>query len=208
MGEGLVETVRAFDDVYRRLFSDEERPERYQTLKSWIIDDGKGGIPSEIRAMDELIVLLKERNPERIREYLASGKYNTMCCGFYNMPVEGSHFALHNETIPDHFGKILRLPNYKASSMPFYFVDQEEVTTPFFEQLQDEGSGILQRCHDVKREILTSDERFKNHSRDRDIQTAYLLGEADRLEVVQGIANDMKRVYGVVTQIIDGVTRS
>jgi len=207
MANGLVETIQTFREVYQRLFSDSERPERLQRLRSWIDENGKGGIPSEIKAMDELLGLLQEKNPEKIQKYLESGEYNTVSCGFYNMPVDGFRFCLHNETIPDHFGKILRLPHRKASSMPFYYVDQEGITTPFFKQYQDEGLGILQRCHDVKREILTSDERFRNPSHNRDVQTAYLLGEADRLEVVRGITVDMKRVYDVVAQIIDGVSR-
>ena len=205
MSVGLVETVRAFDDVYRRLFSDEKGPEVFGRAKSWIKPDG--AIQEEIQAMNELLTLLEEKNPKRIREYFESGKYNTMCCGFYNMPVEGFHFALHNETIPDHFGKTIMLPDYRSSSMPFYFIDQEGVTTPFFEKLQGEGIEILRRCHDVKRAILTSDEIFRNIPRNRDVQTAYLLGEADRLEVVRGISGDMKKVYGVVTQIIDGMGR-
>jgi hypothetical protein len=207
MTHDLVETINLFREVYQKLFSDSERPEKLQTLQNWIVDGRRGGIPSEIKETEELLELLQERNPEKIKKYLESGEYNTICCGFYNMPVEGFHFWLHNETIPDHFGKILRLPPYKASSMPFYFIDQERITTPFFEQLQDEGLGILLRCHDVKKEILRSDERFRSHSYDRDVQTSYLLGEADRLEVVRRITIDMKRVYGVVTQIIEGVTK-
>jgi len=203
MGKGLVETVRAFEEVYIRLFSDEERSERYQVLKSWINEDGRGGIPSEIEAMNKLLDLLREKDTDRIRGYLESGNYNTICCGFYDMPVDGSNFFLHNETIPDHFAKTLRL--YDSSSMPFYFVAQEGVTTLFFDQLQDQGRAILERCHEVKKEILSSDERFRKNTYDAEVQSAYLLGEASRLDTVREIAEDMKEVYGTVTQIIQGV---
>lgn len=198
MAEDLIETVRAFDAVYQRLFSDEERPEKFDRLRSWI--KPKGGIPSEVQAMDNLLILLEGRNPERIREYVESNECNTFSCGFYEIPVEGYPHIFHNETIPDHFRKILRLRD--ASSMPFAFIEEEGVTTPFFEQLQEEARGILRRCHGVKREILLSDERFRGNPQDIDLQVAYLLGEADRLETVQGIAGDMKRVYGVATEII------
>ena len=140
-----------------------------------------------------------------IKQYIMSRKFNTICCGFWtNMPVENYRFCLHNETIPDHFGKILRLYG-GSSSMPFYYIHQQNVNTPFFEQLQSEGRSILERCYYVKRAILESDERFRHNSNGFNDMQAYLLGEADRFSVVHQIAVDMIYVYDVVTQIIDGM---
>lgn len=205
MNIGLAETISKFGEVYQRLFSDAERPERLKILQGWIDLSSNGGIPAEIRAMNDLLVLLQDKKPDRIRKYLQSGEYNTLSCGYYKMPVRGFNFCLHNETIPDHFRKILRLQG-GCTSMPFYYAHEQEVNTLFFKRLQAQGKRILERCYDTKRQIITSDETFRQTSHDVEVKLKYLLGEADRLPIVQEIADDMKRVYGTVTQIIEGMT--
>ena len=205
MTDGLAETIAQFKTVYQRLFSDADRPEELETLRHWIDPQHYGAIPLEIGAMDKLLALLHTRDEVEIERYLRSNKRNTICCGYHNMYVRGYCFWLHNETIPDHFGKILSLPEYESSFRPFLSVEESGATTPFFEQLQEETVRILLRCHQVKKEILRSDNRFRHETQDIDVQRAYLLCEADRLDVVRGITNDMKKVYAMVTRIIAGI---
>jgi len=210
MKDGLIETIRAFDEFYQGKFSEGELPKQYGELKKWIGKEEKyRWIPREIRAMDNLLGVLERKDTEKIRKYLeARENRNTMTCGYYDMPVEGYNFFFHNETIPDHFGGYLTL--YGAwSTMPFYEMFKEGVTTPFFLNLKFHGKQILKKCYDIKKQIFATDEGFMDwrygYPNYTEAVTTYLLGEADRLEAVQEIAKDMKSVYGIVTQIIDGM---
>jgi|TARA_B100001971_G_C18040218_1_gene457258 hypothetical protein len=199
--DGLAETIREFDNLRCRLFSGDELDKTYGSLKSWI-DSEKSGIPGEILFMDELLGILRKKDSEEIYDYIRSGGYNTVTCGFYDMSVNDFYFTLHNETVPDHFAKILTLR--RTSSMPFYYELEEGVTTQYFEYLKNEGKEILDRCYGLKKEILDSDDRFKQKS-DIELEAFYLMKEASKIEEVEEIAGDMKKVYRSITKIINGM---
>lgn len=229
--------VKAFDDFHSSLSSEglyegnkcDERTYACLWMSKWLPESksGDGKIQHELNEIDLLLDIYSKGN-EDVKKYVDQrGSFdcdmepNTITCGFF-LPRSVGEFGFivgdktlkfHNETIPDHFRTILGLG---GTNNPFLYVGNAGITSSYFEKLQTRCKEILERCRTIKFRILDSDKRFLNYYQSGkwakgkqlyDLELLYLLAEANDLDSVGDITNDMKDVYGKTSEIIEGVMR-